>query len=268
MGFIISKILEFFTKNKNNFKIIILGMQNAGKTTILYRLSLGQFVKTTPTIGSNVEELNYNNIKIQAWDLGGQESTRSVWDVYYMNTDGVVYVVDSHDDESFEESKAEFYKALKHPNLRNAVILILANKQDLPGSKTIEKLIEDYEFNKIKNHIWYIQPCSALKGDGLDNGIKWLSDQLVLKGKNNFPNNPYLADEDENIGEESNNAQKDTSHVSLTVNSAANINTNNITNDVVGDINKIDDKKNEENNDNINNINNDNDFEINTSSQK
>ena len=81
MGFILSKIIEFFTRSRNNFKIIILGMQNAGKTTILYRLSLGQLVKTTPTIGSNVEELNYNNVKFQAWDLGGQESTRSVWDV-------------------------------------------------------------------------------------------------------------------------------------------------------------------------------------------
>ncbi len=70
MGFILSKIIEFFTKNRNNFKIIILGMQNAGKTTILYRLSLGQMVKTTPTIGSNVEELTYNNVKFQAWDLG------------------------------------------------------------------------------------------------------------------------------------------------------------------------------------------------------
>ena len=83
-------------------------MQNAGKTTILYRLSLGQLVKTTPTIGSNVEELTYNNVQFQAWDLGGQESTRSVWDVYYMSTDAIVYVIDSQDDEYFEESKAQF----------------------------------------------------------------------------------------------------------------------------------------------------------------
>ena len=153
MGFILSKIIEFFTKNRNNFKIIILGMQNAGKTTILYRLSLGQLVKTTPTIGSNVEELSYNNVKFQAWDLGGQESTRSVWDVYYMNTDAIVYVIDSHDDEYFEESKLQFHKLLEHPTLKNTTILIFANKQDLPGAKNINKLIQDYEFDKIKSHI-------------------------------------------------------------------------------------------------------------------
>ena len=118
MGFILSKIIEFFTKSRNNFKIIILGMQNAGKTTILYRLSLGQIVKTTPTIGSNVEELTYNNVKFQAWDLGGQESTRSVWDVYYMNTDAVVYVIDSQDDEYFEESKSQFHKLILNPKLK------------------------------------------------------------------------------------------------------------------------------------------------------
>ena len=255
MGFIISKIIEFFTKNRNNFKIIILGMQNAGKTTILYRLSLGQLVKTTPTIGSNVEELTYDNVKFQAWDLGGQESTRSVWDVYYMNTDAIVYVVDSQDDEYFEDSKSEFHKVLSNPNLKNAVVLIFANKQDLPGAKAVNKLIEDYEFNKIKNHIWSIQPCSATKGEGLVNGIKWLSEQLVFRGKNNFPNNPYLVNDDENANNDKNqNSKTDNSHVSLTVNNLNNSTNNNATNDVVGDLNKIDEQKNNE--DNINNINN------------
>ena len=87
MGFLFSKIIDFFSNNTNNFKIVILGLQNAGKTTILYRLSLGQLVSTKPTIVSNVEEINLNNVKFQAWDLGGQESMRSVWDAYYNGTD-------------------------------------------------------------------------------------------------------------------------------------------------------------------------------------
>ena len=210
MGFILSKIIEFFTKSRNNFKIIILGMQNAGKTTILYRLSLGTLVKTTPTIGSNVEELTYNNVKFQAWDLGGQESTRSVWDVYYMNTDAIVYVIDSHDDENFEESKAQFHKLLSHPNLKSTVILIFANKQDLPGAKTVDKLIHDYEFDKIQSHIWHIQSCSAL------------SEQLVFRGKNNFPNNPYLVNDNENdTGNNSENSKNNNvKDISISINNA------------------------------------------------
>ena len=254
MGFILSKILEFFTKSSNNFRVIILGMQNAGKTTILYRLSLGQLVKTTPTIGSNVEELTYNNVKFQAWDLGGQESTRSVWDVYYMNTDAIVYVIDSIDDEYYEESKIQFHKMLNNPALKNATILIFANKQDLPGAKTVNKLIEDYEFDKIKSHIWHIQSCSALKGEGLVTGIKWLSEQLVFRGKNNFPNNPYIFNENE---EQNNSTKNESKDISINIKDSAVSDANlKSESEVVGEINKNDEKKAvENNNDNQNNNN-------------
>ena len=191
MGFIFSKILDFFSRSRNNFKIIILGIQNAGKTTILYRLSIGQLVKTTPTIGSNVEEISYNNVKLQAWDLGGQESTRSIWNVYYVNTDAIIYVIDTHD-ETYDDSKTQFYKLLSNETLKNAVILIYANKQDLPGAKNVAEIIQIYELDTIKDHIWHIQPCSAQTGEGLITGMKWLSDQLVFRSNNNFPINPYV----------------------------------------------------------------------------
>lgn len=87
MGFLFSKIMNYFTKSKNNFKLIIVGIQNVGKTTILYRMSLKELVVTQPTIGANVEEIVHNNVKFQAFDLGGQESMRSVWDAYYSNVD-------------------------------------------------------------------------------------------------------------------------------------------------------------------------------------
>ena len=190
MGFIVSKILDFFSRSRSNFKIIILGIQNAGKTTILYRLSLGQLVQTTPTIGSNVEEISYNNVKLQAWDLGGQESTRTVWDVYFVNTDAIIYVIDTHET-NYEESKKQFYKLLENEALKNTVILIYANKQDLQGAKGVNEIMQIYEFDKIKDHIWHIQPCSAQTGEGLVTGMKWLSDQLVFKSNNNFPVNPY-----------------------------------------------------------------------------
>ena len=248
MGFILSKIIEFFTRSRNNFKIIILGMQNAGKTTILYRLSLGQLVKTTPTIGSNVEELNYNNVKFQAWDLGGQESTRSVWDVYYMNTDAIVYVIDSQDEEYYEESKLQFHKLLRNSALKNATILIFANKQDLSEVKDVNRLIQDYELDKIKDHIWHIQPCSALKGEGLVEGIKWLSEQLVFRGKNNFPNNPYENDSNNNNDNESKVVSETVNNMLKTDNSENNININK-----AAEMNKFEEKKidSEEENNNI-----------------
>jgi len=254
MGFILSKIIEFFTRSRNNFKILLLGMQNAGKTTILYRLSLGQLVKTTPTIGSNVEELIYENVKFQAWDLGGQESTRSVWDVYYMNTDGVIYVIDSQDENNYEESKNQFHKIIKNSALKNATILIYANKQDLPGAKSVEQIIKDYQLDNIKNHSWKIQSCSATRGEGLIEGLKWLSEQLTFRGKNNFPNNPYESNEEnENENNQTNNIEN--SDVKITVNDSVNkLNDNNINNDAENIKQQAKEIENEENN--INNENN------------
>ena len=243
MGFIFSKILDFFSRSRNNFKIIILGIQNAGKTTILYRLAIGQLIKTTPTIGSYVEEISYNNIKLQAWDLGGQESTRSLWNVYYVNTDAIIYVIDTHD-ESYDDSKTQFYKLLENDTLKNAIILIYANKQDLPGAKNVADIIQIYELDTIKDHIWHIQPCSAQTGEGLITGMKWLSDQLVFKSNNNFPVNPYV-DYSENK-KENPKKNENITESNLEVNNSVQ---NNITNipssaEVIEDV-KIDNENNE-----------------------
>ena len=238
MGFIFSKIIDFFSRSRSNFKIIILGIQNAGKTTILYRLSLGQLVQTTPTIGSNVEEISYNNVKLQAWDLGGQESTRSVWDVYFVNTDAIIYVIDSHDT-NYDESKTQFYKLLENEALKNAVILIYANKQDLSGAKSVNDIIQIYELNKLKDHVWNIQPCSAQTGEGLITGMKWLSDQLVFKSNNNFPVNPYV-DNIENKNKNNKN-KKGNKNLENSVNSQANLGNNNSENqNTIGNINNTD----------------------------
>ena len=238
MGFIFSKILDFFSRSRSNFKIIILGIQNAGKTTILYRLSLGQLVQTTPTIGSNVEEISYNNVKLQAWDLGGQESTRSVWDVYFVNTDAIIYVVDAHDT-NFEESKNQFYKLLENEALKNTIILIYANKQDLSGAKKVNEIIQIYELDKIKDHIWYVQPCSAQTGEGLVTGMKWLSDQLVFNSNNNFPVNPYadIPDQKNSKKKENNNNKKSINVGQSLNNTDSNLGTNTSNQNTMNNIN-------------------------------
>ena len=224
MGFIFSKILDFFSRSRNKFKIILLGIQNAGKTTILYRLSIGQLVKTTPTIGSNVEEISYNNIKLQAWDLGGQESSRAMWDVYFTNTDAIIYVIDTSDD-TYDDSKTQFYKLLKNDTLKNAVILIYANKQDLPEAKNVSDIIQIYGLDNIKDHVWHIQPCSAQTGEGLITGMKWLSDQLIFKSDNSFPINPYI-----NYSE--NNSENNNINININTTNENNISENNEINNI------------------------------------
>ena len=196
-----------------------------------------------------MEEISYNNIKLQAWDLGGQQSTRSVWDVYFVNTDAIIYVIDTHD-ETYDDSKTQFYKLLSNEALKNAVILIYANKQDLPGAKNVAEIIQIYELDTIKDHIWHIQPCSAQTGEGLITGMKWLSDQLVFRSNNNFPINPYV-----DYPETKNEKKKEIKETSV---SESNIGMNNSGVNNIGsstNVNAVEDINKEDNKDNMNSNN-------------
>ena len=157
MGFVFSKLFNKLFNADREYKIILVGLHNAGKTTILYKLSLGEVVVTQPTIGSNVEEVNQDNVKLQVWDLGGQENLRSTWDTYYSNTDGVIYVIDSADDSNALVSQLEFFNLILNPELKGAPILVLANKTDRKGAKTMSEITDSFKLHDIKEHEWHIQ---------------------------------------------------------------------------------------------------------------
>ncbi|CAL5222812.1 g5231 [Coccomyxa viridis] len=162
-------------------RILVLGLDNAGKTTILYRLQVGEVVSTIPTIGFNVETVTYKNIKFQVWDLGGQTSIRPYWRCYYPNTQAIIYVVDSSDTERIGTSAEEFHAILDEEELRDALILVYANKQDLPGALNDAAVAEGLNLHSIKNRDWAIFKTSAIKGEGLFEGLDWLSNQLKTK---------------------------------------------------------------------------------------
>merc|ERR1711970_466588 len=176
MGFWFSKFLQLF--GEKEARILVLGLDNAGKTTILYRLQVGEVVSTIPTIGFNVETVQYKNIKFQVWDLGGQTSIRPYWRCYYSNTDAIIYVVDSVDKERIGISKSELVSMLEEEELRKAILLVFANKQDLPGSLDAPKIAEALELHKIKSRTWTIFKTSAMKGEGLFEGLDWLAENL------------------------------------------------------------------------------------------
>ncbi|CAH4036157.1 unnamed protein product [Pieris brassicae] len=133
-------------------RILILGLDGAGKTTILYKLQVGEVVTTIPTIGFNVEQVTYKNLKFQVWDLGGQTSIRPYWRCYYGNTDAIIYVVDSADRDRIGISKDELVHMLREDELSNAILVVLANKQDMAGCLTVA---EDW----IKRWIGFLMHC-------------------------------------------------------------------------------------------------------------
>ncbi|CAN1341722.1 ADP-ribosylation factor 1, partial [Linum perenne] len=163
MGILFTRMFSSVFGNKEA-RILVLGLDNAGKTTILYRLQMGEVVSTIPTIGFNVETVQYNNIKFQVWDLA------------------VIYVVDSSDTDRIGIAKEEFHAILEEEELRGAIVLIFANKQDLPGALDAAAVTEALELHKIKNRQWAIFKTCAVKGEGLYEGLDWLSNTLKSGG--------------------------------------------------------------------------------------
>jgi len=160
----------------------------AGKTTILYKLKLGEVVTTIPTIGFNVETVEYKNISFTVWDVGGQDKIRPLWRHYYQNTQGIIFVVDSNDRERIDDTsgadnsaKEELHRMLAEDELRDAVLLVFANKQDLPNAMSVNEVTEKLGLNQLRNRKWYIQATCATTGDGLYEGLDWLSNTLKSK---------------------------------------------------------------------------------------
>ncbi|XP_010933391.1 ADP-ribosylation factor isoform X3 [Elaeis guineensis] len=130
MGQAFRKLFDTFFGNKE-MRVVMLGLDAAGKTTILYKLHIGEVLSTVPTIGFNVEKVQYKNVIFTVWDVGGQEKLRPLWRHYFNNTDGLIYVVDSLDRERIGKAKAEFQAIINDPFMLNSVILVFANKQDM-----------------------------------------------------------------------------------------------------------------------------------------
>jgi len=159
---------------KKEVRVLIQGLDAAGKTTILYKLKLGEVVTTIPTIGFNVETVEYKNLSFTAWDVGGRDKIRPLYRHYYQNTQAFIFVVDSNDHERLEYATEELQRAMSEDELRDVPVLVFLNKQDLPNAMSVEKVTERLKLHQLRKRMWYIQPCCATTGDGLYEGLDWL----------------------------------------------------------------------------------------------
>ncbi|KAH3758934.1 ADP-ribosylation factor 1 [Pelomyxa schiedti] len=177
MGSVFAKL--FSGLGRKDMRILMVGLDAAGKTTILYKLKLGEIVTTIPTIGFNVETVEYKNIDFTVWDVGGQDKIRPLWRHYFQNTQGLIFVVDSNDRERISEAHDELQKMLNEDELREAIVLVFANKQDLPNAMTVSELTDKLGMHTLRNRKWFIQATCATSGDGLYEGLDWLSHNLA-----------------------------------------------------------------------------------------
>jgi len=172
MGLLITKLMKFFSNSEH--KVIIVGLDNAGKTTIMYQFLLKEVVHTSPTIGSNVEEIVCKKSRFVMWDIGGQDSLRPSWSTYYANCDFIILVVDSTDRERLHISKDELCSMLQHQDLKKSRLVVFANKQDIRGCMSAAEISNNLNLTSIKDRTWHIQSCCALTGEGLQQGLEWM----------------------------------------------------------------------------------------------
>nr|XP_005307960.1 ADP-ribosylation factor-like protein 2 [Chrysemys picta bellii] len=171
-------ILKKMRQKERELRLLMLGLDNAGKTTILKKFNGEDIDTISPTLGFNIKTLEHRGFKLNIWDVGGQTSLRSYWRNYFESTDGLIWVVDSADQQRLQVCKQELQSLLVEERLAGATLLIFANKQDLPGALSSNAIREALELDSIKSHHWCIQACSAFTGENLLTGIDWLLDDI------------------------------------------------------------------------------------------
>eukprot|EP01025_Chloroclados_australasicus_P010896 TRINITY_DN14614_c2_g1_i1.p2 TRINITY_DN14614_c2_g1~~TRINITY_DN14614_c2_g1_i1.p2 ORF type:complete len:192 (-),score=15.24 TRINITY_DN14614_c2_g1_i1:388-963(-) len=177
MGNALKKAFDKLFGNRE-MRVVMLGLDAAGKTTILYKLHIGEVLSTVPTIGFNVEKVQYKNVVFTVWDVGGQEKLRPLWRHYFNNTDALIFVVDSFDRERITRAQQEFKSIIDDPLMRNSAILVFANKQDMKGALSTAEVCESLGLPELRGRKWHVQGSIATRGEGLYEGLDWLSNTL------------------------------------------------------------------------------------------
>ncbi|KAH7913971.1 ARF/SAR [Hygrophoropsis aurantiaca] len=180
MGLSVSRLFAGLFGNKE-MRIMMIGLDAAGKTTILYKLKLGEIVTTIPTIGFNVETVDYKNISFTVWDIGGQHKIRLLYRHYFPETQAIIYVVDSNDRDRITEAREELQQLSNENALRDALLLVIANKQDLPNAMNAAEITDKLGLHGLRQRSWHIQAACARSGDGLYEGLEWLA--TSVKGR-------------------------------------------------------------------------------------
>ncbi|WPT14472.1 ADP-ribosylation factor-like protein 2 [Picochlorum sp. SENEW3] len=169
-------IIRKVKRNEREIRILLVGLDNAGKTTIVKKLCGEDISTVSPTLGFQIKTVHRGGYALNIWDIGGQKSLRSYWRNYFEKTDALIWVVDSADVVRMRDCEEELHKLLKEERLSGATLLVLANKQDMKGSLSVR----DIEKGELKldtldaNRHWAIYGSSAVTGQGLDNAFDWL----------------------------------------------------------------------------------------------
>ncbi|TFK00568.1 translation initiation factor eIF-2B subunit epsilon [Platysternon megacephalum] len=187
MGEVQKGLLAVIQKLKGSveqeLRIVLLGLDNAGKTTLLKCLASEEVSTITPTQGFNIKSVHSHGFKLNVWDIGGQRAIRPYWKKYLGNTDMLIYVIDSADKKRFEETGQELAELIEDESLTGVPLLVFANKQDLASAAPAAEIAEGLNLPTYRDRQWQIQACSALSGEGVQDGMNWICSQITSRKK-------------------------------------------------------------------------------------
>ncbi|KAH5501256.1 hypothetical protein HBI52_173730 [Parastagonospora nodorum] len=155
-------------------RILMLGLDNAGKTTIVKKIMNEDVNSVSPTLGFIIKTIEYDGYKLNIWDVGGQKTLRTYWKNYFEKTDTLIWVVDATDRERIEDCRHELAGLLQEERLSGASLLVFKNKSDVPGAMTEDEVREGLRLEAIKTHKYHIITCSAMTGMNLQEGLEWV----------------------------------------------------------------------------------------------
>ncbi len=176
MGALLTKITNRLFPKKE-LMILIYGLDGAGKTTMLYRLAFGETLQTISTVGANVEVIQLKDYNLRLFDVSGAYQHPKYFGHYFKDTKGLVFVVDSADVGRVEEARSTLHVILAHGDLKDVVLLVLANKQDV-GEMDVDEVIRRMELENIQGSEWRCQGMTAVSGQGLIEGWDWMVKKL------------------------------------------------------------------------------------------
>ncbi|KAL3876341.1 hypothetical protein ACJMK2_034202 [Sinanodonta woodiana] len=185
-----TNLLSFLGLRKKSGKLIFLGLDNAGKTTLLSVLKEGHMLQPVPTLHPTSEELTMGGMKFTTFDLGGHEQARRVWKDYFPAVDGIVFLIDVWDRERFMEAKAELDSLLTDEQVANAPVLVLGNKIDKPNAASEDEIRHMFGLHgqstgkgnvprsELSGRPMELFMCSVLKRQGYGEGFRWLAQYI------------------------------------------------------------------------------------------